>query len=131
MSKAGVWIDRSHAVVVMVSGAETTVKSFSTENSNSSSDGIQKPTYTPNDFIAEDKLERKHAIDRAHMYDAVLEHIGKADSLYVLGPGEAKQEFNHRFAAKHPQHVDITIESSAKMTDPQLCAKVREHFSKQ
>ncbi len=131
-TKAGVWIDREHAIVVTITNSGEELKSFHA--------GISEPfpqttetkgqhEYTRNDFIAEDKLERKETNNRRQMHDAVLRFIGDVDALYVLGPGEAKNEFKNYVSAKSHDRVAITLETSDKMTDPQLTVKIREHYN--
>ena len=50
-----------------------------------------------------------------------------ASSLLILGPGEAKGEFNKRIKAKKVRGLTVELETAAKMTDRQLAAKVSEH----
>jgi hypothetical protein len=47
----------------------------------------------------------------------------------ILGPGEAKGEFNKRIKSKKLRGVTVELETADKMTDRQLAAKVREHFA--
>ena len=62
-------------------------------------------------------------------YDAVLTTLGNADSVLIIGPGEAKGEFQKRLKSKKfPAHV-VELETADKMTDPQVAALVRQHFA--
>lgn len=131
-AKAGVWIDREHAIVVLINGNEDELKSFHAGTSEpfpQTAETRERHEYTRNDFVAEDKLEHKQSNARHSMYDAVLRYVGDVDSLYVLGPGEAKKEFQKYVASKRHSKLDVELETSDKMTDPQLAAKVRKHFS--
>jgi stalled ribosome rescue protein Dom34 len=130
--KAGVWIDHRQAIVVLLTDAGHEIKKFKS--------GIEKPVrpsssshpkhkYTRNDFIAEDSRERKLEGDRKKVYDEVLACIRGADSLLILGPGEAKGEFSKHIKAKKVRGV-VELETTDKMTDRQLVAKVSEHFTK-
>ena len=128
--KVGIWIDREHAIVD-VNNAGQELKFFHTSASEpfpQTTESRAEHSYTRNDTVPEDRLERKQDSDRFKMYDAVLQFIGKVDSLYVIGPGEAKKEFQKHLNAKGLSKVDIELETSDKMTDPQFSAKVREHF---
>jgi hypothetical protein len=131
--KAGVWIDHKQAIVVLMTDAGHEIKKFKS--------GIEKPVrpsssshpkheYTRNDFIAEDSRERKLEGDRKKVYDDVLACIRGADSLLILGPGEAKGEFSKHIKAKKVPGVVVELETTDKMTDRQLVAKVSEHFTK-
>jgi|GEM_PF-7012749 len=62
------------------------------------------------------------------MYDSILRYVAGADSLFILGPGEAKKEFQKHIATSGKTKHVVDIESSDKMTSPQLVAKIREHF---
>ena len=61
-------------------------------------------------------------------YDSVLTSLCGADSVLVIGPGEARGEFQKRLKSKKfPAHV-VEVETADKMTDPQIAALVRQHF---
>lgn len=69
--KAGVWIDHKQAILVLVSDAGNEIKKIDS--------GIERParsgsnnSYTPNDFVAEDKLERKFDSHLKDFYDEVI-----------------------------------------------------------
>ena len=59
-----------------------------------------KHSYTPNDFVAEDKRERKAMNHLNKYYDEVIDRLRDADAILVLGPGEAKGEFTKRIESK-------------------------------
>ncbi len=130
-AKAGVWIDREHAIVVLINGNDEELKSFhagTDEPFPQNAETRGRHQYTRNDFVAEDKIERKKSITRRGMYDSVTRYVGEVDAIYVLGPGEAKKEFQNHLSKTLPSKVHVELETSDKMTDPQLAAKVREHF---
>jgi hypothetical protein len=131
--KAGVWIDHKQAVVVLMTDAGHEIKKFKSgvdQPVRPSSSSHPKHKYTPNDFIAEDRRERKLVGDRKKVYDEVLACVRGADSLLILGPGEAKGEFGKHIKAKKVRGVVVELESTDKMTDRQLAAKVKEHYTK-
>ena len=130
--KAGVWIDYKQAIVVLITDAGQEIKKVALDigqpaSPSKGSSGRHK--YTPNDFIAEDTLERKVEADRKNYYDDVIACIQGADSLLILGPGEAKGEFSKRIKAKKVRGVVVELETADKLTDRQLAAKVRTHFA--
>jgi hypothetical protein len=131
-SQAGVWIDHKQAIVVLIADAGQEIKKFKS--------GIERPVrpvsssspkneYTPNDFIAEDRRERKLADDRKKVFEEVLACIRGANSLLILGPGEAKGEFSKHIKAKKLRGLTVEVETADKMTDRQIAAKVSEHFA--
>jgi hypothetical protein len=131
-TKAGVWIDHKQAVVVLITDSGREIKKIAFDIGQPvrrAGKSRTKNTYTPNDFVAENTLERKVEADRKSYYDDVIACIRGADSLLILGPGEAKGEFSKRIRAKKVRGVVVELETADKMTDRQLAAKVSEHFT--
>ena len=86
--------------------------------------------YTPNDFVAEDKLERKAAAHSNHFYDEVIRAVHDSDSIHIMGPGEAKLEFKKRIdGAKLKGHI-APLETMDKMSERQIAAHVRQIVAK-
>lgn len=135
MSKqAGIWIDKQHATLVLLSDDGTSIERFEiTSNAESPGSGehITPPTYTKNDFVAEDRLERKKLATREKMYAEISHFLRGVDSLFLLGPGEAKIEFRKHLASGSSPSIISEIETSDKLTENQLVAKVRHHFAAQ
>ena len=97
------WIDHKQAIVVLVTDAGKEIKKIAFDIGQpvrSAGGSRSKNKYTPNDFVAEDKLERKVENDRKDYYDDVIASIRGADSLLILGPGEAKGEFSKHIKSK-------------------------------
>jgi stalled ribosome rescue protein Dom34 len=131
-TKAGVWIDHQQAVVVLITDAGQEIQKFQSGREKTDRPvGSARPKnkYTPNDFIAEDRREQKLTDDRKKVFDAVLACIRGADSLLILGPGEAKGEFSKHIQAKKVRGVVVELETADKLTDRQLIAKVQQHFA--
>lgn len=131
-TKAGVWIDHKQAVVVLTTDAGTTIKKFQTDaalpkTAQASSRTARK--FTPNDFVAEDRRDRKLTAARKQVFEAVLTHIRGADALLILGPGEAKGEFSKHIQAKKIRGVVVECETADKLTDRQIAATVQQHFA--
>lgn len=130
-TKAGVWIDHKQAVVVLITdaGQQTKKIAFDIGQPVRSAGGANsKNKYKPNDFVAEDTLERKVENDRKDYYDDVIACIKGAEALLILGPGEAKGEFSKHIKAKKVRGVVVESETADKMTDRQVAAKVQQHF---
>jgi hypothetical protein len=130
--KAGVWIDHRQAIVVLLTDAGQEIKRVQS--------GLEKPVrsaggsksknpYTPNDFVAEDRLERKLMNQLKKYYDEVLARIRDADAILILGPGEAKGELIDRIKRKKLPGCIVERETADKMTDRQIAAKVSRHFA--
>lgn len=80
------------------------------------------------DAAAEDQRDRRFTGHLDKFYKKVVSSIRDANSLLILGPGEAKGELKARLElAGFGGHI-VGIETVDKMTDHQIAAKVREHF---
>ena len=131
-TKAGVWIDHKQATVVLISDAGREVKKIVFDIGQpvyTKGGGRSKNTYTRNDFVAEDKLERKVASDRKDYYADVLAALRGTSAVLILGPGEAKGELSKQIQAKKIRSLAVELETADKMTDQQLAAKVSQHFA--
>ncbi len=126
-AKAGVWIDHMQAVLVLVTASGREIRKITS--------GIERPVrprkheYTPNDFVAEDRLERKFHSHLKEFYDEVIAGIQGSEALLIVGPGEAKGEFHKRLKSKKIRGLVIELEAADKMTDRQFAAKVEKHFA--
>lgn len=130
---AGVWIDHKQAIVVLITDAGQEVKKIAFDIGQpvrSSGRAKSKPSYTPNDFVAEDKLERKVESDRKDYYDDVIAATRGAAALLILGPSEAKSEFAKQIQSKKIRGLKVEVEAADKMTQGQIVAKVTERFAK-
>ncbi len=133
-NQAGIWIDHQKAVVVILKDDEETILHFASESdSHASAPGEKrvKNYYTRNDFVAEDRLQRKAAAHTQKFYDEVIHALADIESMLILGPGEAKGEFTKRLEALHVKGRVSSVEAADKMTDPQVAAHIRKYFSHQ
>ncbi len=79
--------------------------------------------------LAEDQRDRRFKGHLHKYYDRVVSHIRDADAILILGPGEAKVELKTRLESEALGGRIAGIETVDKLTERQLAAKVREHFS--
>ena len=124
-TKAGVWIDHKQAIVVLVTDAGQEIKKIALDIGQL----VQSAGGARNEFVAEDKLERKVENHCKDYYDDVIAAIRGTDWLLILGPGEAKGEFSKHIKAKKLRGLTVEVETTDKMTDRQLAAKVGAHFA--
>jgi len=61
-------------------------------------------------------------------YEKVISQLRGAESIFLFGPGEAKGELEKRLAKDNLGELVKAVETVDKMTDPQIAAKVKEHF---
>jgi stalled ribosome rescue protein Dom34 len=73
-----------------------------------------------------------HAKDDHHFFDQVVEAIGSAREVLVVGPGEAKQAFVRDLSARHPEVAKrvVGVESADHPTDGELLAMARRSFTR-
>ena len=55
--------------------------------------------------------------------------LGQPEAVLIFGPGEAKLQLKERLSRSKAlsEHI-VGIETTDKLTDPQIVAKVKEHF---
>ena len=118
----GIWIDHKRAVIVSVAPGRVTSETLE-------SDVKAHPRYSEQDGGGEKKYEERHDQHLDRYYDEVISRLGQPDGLLIFGPGEAKLELKERLSrSKAPSRRPIDVESADKLTDPQIVAKVKEHF---
>ncbi len=130
--KVGIWIDHRKAVIVSASGDKVTSRTLE-------SDVEPHPRYsgragfpTPagrQDEGGEKKYEERYRQHLDRYYDEVISHLGQPEALLILGPGEAKLQLSERLShSKALSESIVGIETTDKLTDPQIVAKVKDHF---
>ena len=130
---AGLWIDHRKAVIALLSkdGEETLEIQSNVEKQPGRLAGVRSTTpYESQKLQADDTLQREFTGHLNQYYDEVIAAVGKAESVLLFGPGEAKGELKKRLERdKLGGHI-IAIETADKMTDRQIAARVREYFHK-
>jgi stalled ribosome rescue protein Dom34 len=79
---------------------------------------------------ADDQRDRQFASHLDRYYDQVISNIRDADSILIFGPGEAKGELKKRLESKGLGGCIVGVETTDKMTERQIAAKVRAYFEK-
>ena len=130
---AGLWIDHRKAVIAIVTaeGEEILEIRSNVEKQPGRFAGVRSTTPYESKLVkADDTRERKFTGDLNQYYAEVIAAIRDAESILIFGPGEAKGELKKRLEhAKLGEHI-IAMETTDKMTDRQVTAKVREYFRK-
>ena len=130
--KMGVWIDHRKAILVnfdngteqiheIDSDVEKHVRDAGGAGSGGASHGAQ-------DVMAGDKRDRKYMNHLNNFYDRVVEQMVHADGIVILGPGEAKGELDKRITDKEMRKRIQAVETSDKLTNPKLIAKLNDCF---
>jgi len=123
-SQVGLWIDHRKAVIVTVTdeGEETRLIDSNMEKH------VRFASGSSEDGSAESTRDRQFAGHLDGYYDKVIACIRDAESILILGPGEAKGELKKRLENKELGGRIVGIETVDKMTDRQIAARVRQHF---
>jgi hypothetical protein len=120
----GLWIDHRKAFVVsLVDKVEKTMKIISNMEKHVRFSGRGQEAY------GEDQRDNKFTGHLNKYYDKVILCIQDADSILILGPGEAKNELKQRLEGNSLGGRVVGLETADKMTDRQITAKIRDHFS--
>ncbi|HEU4927876.1 MAG TPA: hypothetical protein VFT24_12530 [Vicinamibacterales bacterium] len=121
----GIWIDHKKAVIVSISAGQVTTSTLR-------SDVGSHPHYAGSqEGGGEKKYEERHRQDLDRFYAEVIGQLGQPDALLLFGPGEAKRQLEDRLArskAWSERCVTVSVETTDKLTDPQIVAKVKEHY---
>ena len=131
-NKAGIWIDHRKAVIVFVSGGQvtaTTVESDVGAHARYSGRAGYPTPDGPQAGGGEKKYEERYGQHLDRYYDDVIKQLGQPESVLIFGPGEAKLELKERLSpSKTFSERTVDIETADKPTDPQIVARVKEHF---
>lgn len=131
-SKGGLWIDHRNAVIVLLGPAAEMrtlrVESHVEKHPEREGDSPLKGPYEGRQVPPDDRRQMALTGKLNVYYDAVIKAVGDAEAVLIFGPGEAKGEFrkhleNHRLGERV-----AGVETTDKMTDAQIAAKVREFF---
>ena len=124
--QAGLWIDHRKAIIVLITKEGEEIKKIIS--------GMEKHVrFSSGDASeigsTEDVRDRQFGNHLNSYYDEVITLVRDADSIQIFGPGEAKGELEKRLEHEGLQAQIFAVETVDKMTDRQISAKVREHFS--
>jgi hypothetical protein len=130
-SKAGLWIDTKKAVIVIITDKKIEKKLIESnvDTQLGRIDGVRSTTRFESRLVPpDDNHERDLTGHLNKYYDEVISCIHDAESILIFGPGETKGKLlKHMGKTKS----NIIIETTDKMTDRQIVAKVQKYFQKQ
>lgn len=128
----GLWIDHRRAVVLAVSpdgtGDVQVILSHADRQPGRIDGEASATRFESLQVAADDVKDRKFEQHLNTYYDQIIACVHQADKLLIFGPGEAKGEFKKRLEKEKPGDRTVTVETTDKMTDRQVAAKVREFF---
>ncbi len=123
-TEVGVWIDHKKAVIATISGKDEELRQI-----DSNLEGRPRYSGAAGEGGPEDRRDRRLTGHLNQYYDEVVACIRDADSILILGPGEAKIELEERLGREARHGRVVGVETADKMTDRQVAALVRERFT--
>ena len=130
--QAGLWIDHRDAVIVILTEAGHQIKRIESHLESDARPDAGWPAHSGQNYRsnAEDHQDRRFTGYLDKYYDEVITAVHNAQSILIFGPGEAKGEFKKRIESKEIRGRIIAVETADEMTEPQIVAKVQQHFLK-
>ena len=117
----GLWIDHKRAVIVTLTDSEEATHVITCRVNNH-----------PGRFIgreADDRRQREYTGHLNIYYDSIIATLRDAGSILIFGPGEAKSELKKRLEKHNLGRRIAAVETTDKMTNHQIGAKVRRYYS--
>jgi hypothetical protein len=131
--KAGLWIDHRRCVVVLIKNnkIEKKIINSNTERHLRRIGGKSSITSFESQKVKADGRQERHFTAHLNTYfDEIISYIHDAESILIFGPGEAKGELLKRINKNKISGQIKEVETTDKMTDSQIAAKVKEHLLK-
>jgi hypothetical protein len=124
-NEVGVWIDHKKAVIATIAGKKESLRQVT-----SGMEQHVRYSGAAQEDGAENQRDRRFTGHLNEYYDEVVACIRDADSILILGPGEAKKELEARLGHGDFRGRIVGIETADKMTDRQIAARARQRFLK-
>ena len=132
--QVGIWMNTDKAVLVsLLNGKEENIQTIESEiESRSHNPREMKPgSRTGTVLMDVDKKMTQRKNHQMHEYFEKVMHSIASDTgeIYIFGPANTKKHFEKELK-KHAQFnaLKLEIESADKMTQPQMVAKIKQHF---
>ena len=131
----GLWVDHEKAIIVSLMGeshkvihVESDIEGRFRLKGGSRSNtpwGIQSAT-------SESKRDFRYSKHLNIYFQNIIDLLKEAKQIYIFGPGEAKFELKKKIE-KNNMFLDkiSDIETTDKLTEPQIVAKVKKYFEKE
>jgi stalled ribosome rescue protein Dom34 len=131
-TQVGLWIDHKKATIVAVTEQGEAISEILSDvetQPRRAGDSPLKGSYEALQVPADDSRQRVLTGEFNTYYDEVIGQIRDADSILIVGPGVAKHELQKRLEEKRLDAKVVGVETVDHLTEPQLTAKVRQHFA--
>jgi hypothetical protein len=130
-TRTGLWIDHKKAVIVAITDKEEDIRVLESrveKQLRRGGDSPLKGRYDSQQVPADDSRQRTFTESLGAYYDAVIASIRDAEAILLFGPGEAKDELKTRLEKDGLGGRIVCTETTDKMTDGEIAARVRQHF---
>jgi HEAT repeat protein len=134
-TRIGVWIDHRKALIIASEdtgiGRPDGVVTITTDLEKQlrlSSGARAKTTNGPQDSPPDNMREASSQENLRAFFGQVIEAVRGARSIFIFGPGEAKDEFKKRLEREGLGERIRGVETVGRLSDRQIAAKVRSHF---
>ena len=129
-AEAGLWVDHREALIVVLSetGEETKRIQSNVQKQLRRTGEPSTGRFEYQEVPADDSRQRAYSGYLVRYYDEIVAYLRDAGAVLIFGPGEAKGELKKRFEMEKTGAHIVTMETTDKMTEPQIVAHVRHHF---
>lgn len=131
--KTGIWLDQEKAFIIRVEreGDPVMEKIESEVSSRIRYAGEGKVSARfGNSFIDDqEKKQRRQRNQRQRYFKEIITQIHDSDYIYLLGPGEAKEELNNAIETCHIIKGNVVaIKTADRLTQKQMIKEVKNYF---
>lgn len=120
LRRVAVWIDQREAILAIFDGGK-----LSREEAILSQ--IEQEPHHP-DWTRSHVQAYKHEHIK-HYYAEIVEHLGPADKILLLGPGPAKHELHHQIESHKKLEGRVTaVKNAAKLDEDELVTYANHFF---
>ncbi|WP_319524506.1 hypothetical protein [uncultured Desulfosarcina sp.] len=136
----GIWIDRRKAHIVSLSSkkapedrykqaVDTIASEVEPRQRLSGGSGVRGTPWGPQDVSVDSKSAARRKEQLKAYFDAVIKSVKGADRILIMGPGETKNQLKKAIdRTKALSGRVIMVETTDKMTDRQIAARVRDFY---
>lgn len=127
----GLWVDHRKAVILVLAERDEEVRRVESnmERHVRFRGGMRGRTpYLAQYLDAEDRGDKRVTVHLNHYYGEIVKNIRDAESIFIMGPGEAKHELEKRMTRSRITNRIVQVENADKLTDRQIMARVRRFF---
>ncbi len=127
----GVWLDKEKAYLISVNGGKHSIEKVESnvesrvryEGESKSFSGRGGAFFNPSK-----KRTKREKHQLSHYLSDINSRLSDASNILIFGPADAKKELK-KVLIRRKDKPAISIESAEKMTENQMVARVKDHFS--